>query len=483
MVYGRTAKADVWWRVRPPGIDREWLESAVYAVLADGRQLQGSPRFLISVRPGARLVGVACQAAELSASMHSDGTREMYCFVGWLSAADAGGPELPDLYECYPRWAGDVYERYLRPVWNAPVSQVRRPDPGRAVPPPWPVTAPPPVDRHVVLQPVIHLDDWDIVWNHALAGPAPARVVLGWRTAGPAGQSARKGVTHLGVLDPDVPRLDRGGPSHERERARGGGGVPHPSLDAPAPPRTDAGPPHTDAGPPRMGAGPPRADGAPPRTGAAPPRRTGALSSRALPVLIGGSGVLLVLIAGAVVVRAFDGAAPAPSPAPSLHSSAPLLHSTAPSPLTPAPSPLTPAASPLTPAATGKTPPASPPSGTLVVVKSLGLRPSGRKVVPGFETGRGPWLRYGPGKGVTLEFAPQPPVMLGRADTAAGCEKDAGYQPPPADLPHVPVGVASVTCVSVPGTPDRLAAIQVMEQAQDSARVTVQVWEFAKETD
>ncbi|SDM01675.1 hypothetical protein SAMN05421869_13485 [Nonomuraea jiangxiensis] len=457
MVYGRTAGADVWWRVRPPGIDREWLESAVYAVIADGRQLQENSRFLITVRPGARLVGVACQAAELSKSMHSDGTREMYCFVGWFSAADTGGPELPDLYESYPRWAGATYEHYMRPVWNAPVSQVRRPHPGQAGPPPWPVTAPPAVERHIVLQPVIHLDDWDIVWNHALAASTPARVVLGWKTAGRFG---REGVTHLGVLDRDVPRLDRRVPHRDREAPRADREALIPSLDAPAPPPL---PPPVPVPVPRpVGASPPAptlvrdAAFAAPHTvgGTGRPRRTSTPSSRATPILLGGAGAFLVLIAGAAVfLRAFDGAAPTPSP-------------TRPFP--------TPAATPATPV--------SPPSGTLVVAMPLTLGQSDRKPVPGFEAGRGPWLRYSQGRGVSVELAPRTPALIGRAGTLPECKKDVGYRHP-ADLPHVAVGVADVTCVIVPGKPDRLAAIRVNKQARDTAQVTVYVWEPAKETD
>ncbi|MFD2356248.1 hypothetical protein ACFSTC_53760 [Nonomuraea ferruginea] len=179
-------------------------------------------------------MGVACRAIELSRSMHTDGSREMYCFVGWFSAADSGGPELPDLYDHYPAWAGAVYERHMEPVWNAPVSAVRRPDPGRPGPPPWPVAPPPPVDPHLVLPPVIHVNDWDIVWNHALASPAPASVMLGWSAAGRPGA----GVTHLGVLDRGVPRLDRSGPLEPSKRV---GPVDPPPPGAPRTPTTTAG--------------------------------------------------------------------------------------------------------------------------------------------------------------------------------------------------------------------------------------------------
>ncbi|MFD2356247.1 hypothetical protein ACFSTC_53755 [Nonomuraea ferruginea] len=34
VVFGRTAGADVWWRVRPPGADRQWLENAIHTVIA-----------------------------------------------------------------------------------------------------------------------------------------------------------------------------------------------------------------------------------------------------------------------------------------------------------------------------------------------------------------------------------------------------------------------------------------------------------------
>ncbi|MEU4512253.1 hypothetical protein AB0G05_22400 [Nonomuraea wenchangensis] len=423
VVYGRTAGADVWWRVRPLGADREWLESAVYAVIADGRQLQGNPRFLITVRPGARLVGVACQAAELSASMHSDGVREMYCFVGWLSAADTGGPELPDLYELYPRWAGATYERYMRPVWNAPVSQVRRPHPGAAGPPPWPVTAPPVVERHVMLPPVIHPDDWDIVWNHALAAPAPARVVLGWRTAG---RSGGEGVTHLGVLDREVPRLDREVPRASAPPPLPSP-VPAPALvrDAPAPAPLTAG-------------------------GTGPPRGTSTPSLPAMPILLGGAGAFLVLIAGAAVfLRPWDGAAPAPTRTSLVSPSATVVSS---------------------------------PSETRVAATYVSVKRGDRTPVPGFGAGRGPWLRYSRDRGVTVEFAPRPPALIGRAGALPECDKATGYGPA-TDLRYVAVGVADVTCAIVPGPPDRRAAFQVKKQARNTAQVAVRVWEPMKKTD
>ncbi|TXK35529.1 hypothetical protein [Nonomuraea sp. C10] len=412
VVFGRTAGADVWWRVRPPGADRQWLENAIHTVIAGGRRLEGRPRFLITVRPGARLVGVACRAIELSRSMHTDGSREMYCFVGWFSAADSGGPELPDLYDHYPAWAGAVYERHMEPVWNAPVSAVRRPDPGRPGPPPWPVAPPPPVDPHLVLPPVIHVNDWDIVWNHALASPAPASVVLGWSTAGRPGA----GVTHLGVLDRGVPRLDRSGPLEPLKRV--GPVDPHP-LE------------HPERRPPPPVAGTP-----------GPPRKNGSS-----PILLGGAAVFVLLVVGVAV-----------------SSRAPLEAS--------APEPATRSAVPAAPK--------RPQTGRRIVNQPLTLKDqAGKRLVPGFETGKGPWVSYRRGTGVSLEFAPKTPILTGTARTLPGCRK-ADMYPHPA--PHVATGLHEVTCMMI-GEKGRLIGIRVTEQGERTARMTAYVWRSAQEPD
>ncbi|WP_067468009.1 hypothetical protein [Actinomadura macra] len=210
VLYGRTRYADSWWRVVPEGADhRGWLDEVVRATVADGAGLRDRPRFVLARSGGHRLVGVACQAADLSASMHSDGAREMYCFVGWAaSGGPAGpppGPTWPRLRDGYRQWAGAVYERWMGPVWTSPMSQLRQPRRSGPEQAPWPVSPPaahppggPALAGGVGGPQVVPLSAWERVWDEANAATRPMTVVLGWATMPKAG---RDGVTHLGVAD------------------------------------------------------------------------------------------------------------------------------------------------------------------------------------------------------------------------------------------------------------------------------------------
>jgi len=83
-------------------------------------------------------VGVACQASELSPDMNSDGRRPLFCFVGWFCADPRSGvPRLTVLEEHWGPWAADVYERWMRPAWNAHLSRLRVPSETTPEAPPW----------------------------------------------------------------------------------------------------------------------------------------------------------------------------------------------------------------------------------------------------------------------------------------------------------------------------------------------------------
>jgi hypothetical protein len=296
VVYGRTAGADVWWRVRPPDVDRGWLDATVHAVAAAGAGLQDGPRFLLAQGPRARLVGVACQAAELSASMHSDGARELYCFVGWLSVGSMGGPDLTTFRRSYRRWAGVVYEQYMRPVWTASMSAVRQADPGRPGPPPWTAAVqhepPLPVPQATVIVPP---EDWAALWARAVAGPTPVTVVLGWKSAE---RAHRTGVTHLGTGDLLALRPVLDASSSEPITVPGGGSGHWPIPPGPVPPPVPGV--AVETGPP---VGRPVGEPFPP-----PPQAAWAPALRN-PVLLAGAATLALLcgIVGAVIGRASAG--------------------------------------------------------------------------------------------------------------------------------------------------------------------------------
>jgi hypothetical protein len=202
VVYGRTATSDTWWRAVPEGLDQNgWLGTVIHSALALGRELKEHPRFMLAQNTTHRIVGVACQAADLSTDMRSDGSRELFCFVGWVAAMTGESkpiaPELDDLERDYPRWAAPVYTRILAPVWNAsptvysPLVRTqpeealwaypRRPKPGPPVPPgPW------------------AKDSWPTIWAAVQATSEPLTCVVGWQHMSSA---LREDTTHIGIAD------------------------------------------------------------------------------------------------------------------------------------------------------------------------------------------------------------------------------------------------------------------------------------------
>ncbi|MUN39524.1 hypothetical protein [Actinomadura litoris] len=307
VVYGRTRHADTWWRALPEGIDqRGWLEGVVRAAVAGGAGLHGAPRFVLARSGAHRLVGVACQAADLSDTMHSDGAREMYCFVGWVASGGPSGPPppgpaWPQLRDSYRSWAGAVYERWMDPVWTAPLSELRWPRRSRPEPAPWPAppprpfsAAPPPAGAEVVPPP-----GWEQTWDEANDAVHPITVVLGWESMPRGAHPAGLGTVRLGVV---------GAPARLAP------------VPAPAPVPVPAPVASRPALPPRP-APPPQA----PR-----PRPAGG-TNRLVPALVGGGGLLgaVAVTVLAVGLSASGGdatgetPAPTPSPTPSATTPAP----------------------------------------------------------------------------------------------------------------------------------------------------------------
>ncbi|MFC4055398.1 hypothetical protein ACFOY4_37420 [Actinomadura syzygii] len=239
VLYGRTRSADTWWRVVPEGVDQHgWLDGAVQAAVADGTGLRDGARFLFAQNGVHRIVGVACRASELSDTMRSDGVREMYCFVGWLTETGPGGgapgPEWARFEREYRAWAGAVYARWMEPVWTAPASTLRRPRRAAAEAAPWPEPvrrATGPVGGARFVPP----EGWADLWDGAGAGTAPVTIVLGWPSADRARGDA---VTHLGVLR--VSADARHAPASAPPRQA----VPPFAPARPGPPHMPPGPPH-----------------------------------------------------------------------------------------------------------------------------------------------------------------------------------------------------------------------------------------------
>jgi hypothetical protein len=201
VVYGRTAASDTWWRAVPTTLDETgWLGSVVRAAVCGGRELDRAPRFLLSQDRTHRIVGVACQAADLNPAMSSDGDRQLYCFVGWAAPRDgqpeSAGPSLQDLSRNYATWAGPVYTAILGRVWEVTATADCPPERTEPEQAPWP-----PAGRELAPAPrpaegLWPQDAWPALWAAAQAASSPLTCVVGWRDA----SSARlDGATHVGA--------------------------------------------------------------------------------------------------------------------------------------------------------------------------------------------------------------------------------------------------------------------------------------------
>ncbi|MGH3992705.1 MAG: hypothetical protein ACRDSN_09625, partial [Pseudonocardiaceae bacterium] len=141
VVYGRTFTADFWWRAVPSWADRHgWLGTVIRSVLGGGHGLGDQPRFVLARGTAGTLVGVACRARELSDSMHTDGQRPLFCFVGWLHPATERPVDVPSiaaLEERFVVWAAPVYARWMAPVWQMHPSRLREPAVSTPERPPW----------------------------------------------------------------------------------------------------------------------------------------------------------------------------------------------------------------------------------------------------------------------------------------------------------------------------------------------------------
>lgn len=220
VVYGRTPTSDTWWRAVPEGLNQHgWLATVIDSAIAAGRELKERPRFLLAQDSANRIVGVACQASDLSDTMRSVGSRELYCFVGWVASC-AGqeqpiAPEFKDLERDYRAWAAPVYEQMLAEPWRAPPTAYLPPvstQPQQAV---WPAPerqpkpGPPPGTGPWAEQ------AWPALWAAALATSEPLTCVIGWEHKSTA---LYEDATHIGVADAPfrpLPPVQDGAPPAE----------------------------------------------------------------------------------------------------------------------------------------------------------------------------------------------------------------------------------------------------------------------------
>jgi hypothetical protein len=203
VVFGRTPASDSWWRAVPEGLDETgWLGTVIHAAVSGGHELARRPRFLLAQSTTHRIVGVACQAIDLSADMWSDGQRELYCFVGWAAArsggSDPGAPQLDELERNYIRWAAPVYARMLVKVWQAPSTASFAPELTRPEPVLWEPAADRPEQGPRPDEGLWPEEAWSALWTAVQTVRQPLICVVGWQNESSARSEA---ATHLGAAD------------------------------------------------------------------------------------------------------------------------------------------------------------------------------------------------------------------------------------------------------------------------------------------
>ena len=203
VVYGRTPTSDTWWRAVPEGLSPHgWLASVVESVLGAGRELKEQPRFLLAQNTTHRIVGVACQASDLSDTMRSVGSRELYCFVGWVASRIGQPwpvtPEFEELAQSYRGWAAPVYEQVLADPWCASATADPRPVATQPERPVWPPPTRQPEPGEPPARGPWPKQAWPAVWAAAMAAREPLTCVIGWQHL----RTARfEDATHIGVAD------------------------------------------------------------------------------------------------------------------------------------------------------------------------------------------------------------------------------------------------------------------------------------------
>lgn len=126
VLYGRTLRADRWWRVRPRAAALDWLNDVVTTTTSGGEGLERGPRYLLARRDGITIVGGSARASLLSDTMNSDGSRPFYTFVGWLSRdTDAGIPTLQVVEMHWNNWASEEYGAWMPLDWERHQSDLR----------------------------------------------------------------------------------------------------------------------------------------------------------------------------------------------------------------------------------------------------------------------------------------------------------------------------------------------------------------------
>ncbi len=187
VVYGRTVRADSWWRAAPSGLPyRGWLGDLVAVVVAGGEHLD-RPRFLLARWNEHWVTGVACMAAELDTELASDGRRPLYTFVGWAAPADSAArpPALDQMEAHFREWAAPVYQEWVGLDWNQHASKVREPHASAAQAVLWPDPEPsaaelPGLHPEPGTTEIRPASEGSALWQAGTATAEPFVLVVGW---------------------------------------------------------------------------------------------------------------------------------------------------------------------------------------------------------------------------------------------------------------------------------------------------------------
>lgn len=214
-----------------------------------GEGLAHRPRFLLARQGQVVLVGAASRAALLSETMNSDGSRPLYCFVGWLSKdTGAAVPRLEALEDLWTPWAAAVYEAWMPVDWDkhpTDLGDAHEPPFGGS---PWPPESTvPPGPPEVVLgrgllqsprgRPItVPVEARADAWRQLYAGPGDFAFAAGPHTSFPDPNGV---LTHLAMVGDTDSRADD-------EGVQPAAGAPAPGRAGPPPDeRVPTGPPPT----------------------------------------------------------------------------------------------------------------------------------------------------------------------------------------------------------------------------------------------
>lgn len=233
LLYGRTARADRWWRLRPYDVKIDWLNAVVVACTGGGEGLADHARFLLARRGPLLLVGVASRASALSDTMNSDGSRPFYTFVGWITRdGQALPPNWDTLVTGWNGWSTEVYQAWMPLDWNKHRTDLGDGHESPFLDAPWaaapgavsgsaadsPERAVPPTREGTILIPA---DQAPKMWSALSAAAFDFAFVAGFDRPPANGKGV---LTHASVASIEVPAVQRPGelppertPARERQ--------------------------------------------------------------------------------------------------------------------------------------------------------------------------------------------------------------------------------------------------------------------------